>query len=201
VTDPRFGDPLPDHPSSELMADYLSGALSAADRATLEGHLADCRTCRQQVVSARRLLQPQRARRPLVWAVPVAAAAIVAWLAFSPTLRPGGPALDTLRGDRDTLGTDAAATLRVITPVNGDILDRGSVVFAWHGSAGQPLFRLTLSDVGGKELWSGETRDTTLTLPGSVSLDPGRTYFWYVDALAADGRSLTTRTRRFSTAP
>jgi hypothetical protein len=34
-----------------------------------------------------------------------------------------------------------------------------------------------------------------------VSLSGGGTYFWYVDALDADGRSVTTGTRRFTIAP
>jgi hypothetical protein len=183
------------------MAAYLSGTLLATDCAVLEGHLADCRSCRQQVISARRLLHPQRARRPLLWIAPAAAAAVLAWIVFAPSLGPGRSVDDTVRGNQDTVRADAAATLRVIAPVNGDTVDRARVVFAWRGTEGQPLFRLTLSDVSGKELWSEQTRDTTLVLPGNMSLDPGRTYFWYVDALGADGRSLTTRTRRFSTAP
>jgi Putative zinc-finger len=180
------------------MAAYLSGALPSNDRASFEAHLADCRTCRGQVTSARRLLATHRTRRPLVWAVPLAAAAMLAWLVFLPSPRQGPP-MDALRGRRDSTGADAAAALRVITPANRDTLDRARVAFLWHSAPGQPLFRLTLSDGTGKELWSAETRDTTLVLPTTVFLDPGHTYFWYVDGLGADGRSLTTRTQRFST--
>jgi hypothetical protein len=183
------------------MAAYLSGTISATEREMVESHLADCRSCRQQVISARRLLHPQRANRPLLWIAPAAAAAVVAWIAFGPSLGPRRPVDDVVRGNQDSVTADAAATLLVISPVNGDTVERAGVVFAWRGTGGQPLFRLTLSDVSGKELWSEQTRDTTLVLPGNVSLDPGRTYFWYVDALGADGRSLTTRTRRFSTVP
>ena len=201
MTDPRFGDPLPDHPSSELMAAYLSGTLADSDRPAVEAHLAECRACRQQVISARRVLAKQRARRPLLWAVPAAAAAILALVIFSPEIHLRSPGNEVLRGDRESPNPDAAATLLVISPVSGDTINRAGVVFAWHSHPGQPLFRLTLSDGSGRELWSAETRDTTLTLPAGVSLDRGRTYFWYVDAAGADGRSLTTRTQRFATAP
>jgi hypothetical protein len=38
-------------------------------------------------------------------------------------------------------------------------------------------------------------------MPADVPLDRGQAYFWTVDALGADGRSLTTRSKRFSIAP
>lgn len=183
------------------MAAYLSGRISASDRAVLESHLAECRVCRQQVISARRVLAKQHARRPLLWAVPAAAAAILALVVLA--VRPGirVPEREQLRGPAQSADPEGASTLRVISPASSDTVNRAGVVFVWHGHPGRPLFHLTLADGSGRELWSGDTRDTTLTLPTSVSLDPGRTYFWYVDGLGADGRSLTTRTQRFLTTP
>jgi anti-sigma factor RsiW len=40
----------------ELVTDYLEGALSAADRARLEGHLAACPHCSQYLAQMRRTL-------------------------------------------------------------------------------------------------------------------------------------------------
>jgi hypothetical protein len=51
-------------------------------------------------------------------------------------------------------------------------------------------FSLTRSD--GSEVWNGGTGDTTLTLLPDVALSVGETYFWWVDALLLDGRSVTT---------
>jgi len=179
------------------MAAYLNGRLSASDRATLESHLAECRICRQQATSARRLLATYRGRRKPFWIAPLAAAAVLAFVAVALPREAGVPGSEVLRGGQH----EGAPTLRIISPASGDTVGPGAVRFAWHSHPGQPLFRLTLADGSGRELWSTETRDTALALPARVSLDPGRTYFWYVDAVGADGRSLTTRTQRFATAP
>jgi anti-sigma factor RsiW len=40
----------------ELVTDYLEGALSAADRERLEGHLADCPHCSRYLAQMRRTL-------------------------------------------------------------------------------------------------------------------------------------------------
>ena len=180
------------------MAAYLNGRISASDRATLESHLAECRICRRQATSARRLLATYRGRRKLVWMAPLAAAAVLAFVVVALPRGAGVPGSEILRGGQQVGG--GAPTLRIISPASGDTVGPGAVIFAWHSHPGQPLFRLTLADGSGRELWSTETRDTALALPAGVSLDPGRTYFWYVDAVGADGRSLTTRAQRFATA-
>ena len=56
-------------------------------------------------------------------------------------------------------------------------------------------------EAAGQEVWTAETGDTVLALPIQISLGRGRTYFWTVDALGADGRTRTSRTKQFSTAP
>ena len=63
------------------------------------------------------------------------------------------------------------------------------------------LYHLTLTDPAGHALWLHETSDTAVAPPPNVSLTPGRTYYWYVDALDAGGSSLTTGTRRFMLGP
>jgi len=200
MTDPPEGERWAGHPSTEEIADYLNGKLRPADRESLEAHLAVCRECRQEVTSTRGLLATyRRPSRAMVWAVPAAAAAVLAWLVVAPPERRDGEAVRA--GEEDTR-PEAEIAVRVIAPADGDTLRASSsFVFLWHSHTGQPLFRLTLSDASGKQLWGAESRDTTLTLPPSITLDRGRTYYWHVDALGADGRSYTTRTQRFILAP
>jgi hypothetical protein len=199
LTDPRNDEPVADHPTSEAIAAYLSDALAPPDLAGLEAHLADCRSCRMEVATARRLLRAP-SRKRLRWAVPASAAAAVAAMVFV-SLLPDSP---FSRGEPvrsgDETGTEAPS-IRALSPINGDPVDRGGVVFIWEHQTGSPLYRLTLTDGSARVVWTKETSDSTLRLPAEVSLGPGRTYFWLVDALGADGRSLTTRTQRFSTAP
>jgi len=201
VTSLFYGESMTEHPEAEVIAAYLSDGLPAPDRARLEAHLAECRPCRQEVTSARRLLETgsPRSRWPMV--VPAAAAAVLLLALLGRGLVSPLPEEDTVRAGGEAEGADGVPSIQVVNPADGDTVARDGILFAWAGQAGRPLYRLTLTDAGGRAVWMGDTSDTTLTLPATVTLAPGRTYFWYVDALDSAGRTLTTGTRTFSTQP
>lgn len=201
MTDFHSGEPLTEHPAAEELAAYLSDTLAPESRAAVEEHLAECRECRQQITGARRLLRQHRSPKRLVWLVPAAAAAILVFAVVvrSPFQSPAGR--EPLRGDSGSPGSDPTLRIGIVAPAERDTVGPGPVIFVWRGQVGKPLFRLTLTDGSGREAWTAETGDTTLSLPATVSLAPGRTYFWTVDALGSDGRSLTTRNHRFLTRP
>jgi hypothetical protein len=201
VTDLHSGEPLSEHPTAEDVAAYLSGTLPPGDQATIEGHLAECRECRLQVTSARRVLRKHRSPNRRVWLVPAAAAAVllVAVLFRAPSgFRPGP---EPIRSGQGAAGPEAGSRIAVVAPADGDTVPVAPITFVWRGQPGEPRYQFTLTDGSGRAIWTGATTDTALTLPPAVSLDHGRTYFWTVDALGADGRSLTTRNHRFSTRP
>jgi hypothetical protein len=187
-------DPITDHPSTEAIADFINGRLSPEVRSTVESHFAECRICRQQVVSARRLLDTYQGRRPLRLMIPLAAVALVL-VVFAPRMMSRTPASDAMRGRRGS-NTEGLSRLTIVAPRDGDSIVASRVMFVWRNQPGQPLFRLTLTD-GVRELWSVSTSDTSAQLPDSVRLAPARSYSWYIDALGADGRSLTSGTQRF----
>lgn len=201
VTDFHSGEPLTEHPTAEDVAAYLSERLAPDVRAVLEEHLAECRECRQLVTSARRLLRSHRAPNRLVWLAPSAAAAVlvIAVLARAPGSAPGGN--EPLRSDPGATGAELPLTISIVSPSDGQVVRERPIVFVWQSQPGKPLYKLSMTDASGREVWSAETSDTTIALPAEVSLDRGRTYFWTVDALGADGRSLTSRTKRFLTTP
>lgn len=201
VTDFHSGEPVTEHPAAEDIAAYLSGRLSPEANSALEAHLADCRECRQLVTSSRRLLRTHRTPGRLIWLAPPAAAAILAiiLLARVPGSDPSGAEL--LRSDSGAAGSEPTIVIPIVSPAEGSMASADSTVFVWRAQTGSPLYRLSLTDAAGREVWSGETTDTTLALPARVPLEPGRTYFWTVDALTADGLSMTTRSKRFSIAP
>jgi hypothetical protein len=189
-----------DHPSSEEIADYLNGRVSPTVRSTLESHFADCRSCRQQVVSTRRVLTSFSTRRSIAWAIPATAVAAMAWILVGPRSESGDAQQELRRGRGATGDPEMPAGVAIIAPATDAAVDRARVAFIWHAQAARPLFRLTLSE-GDREVWSATTRDTTLRPPSSVVLEPGRTYLWYVDALDAEGRSVTSGTQRFVARP
>lgn len=197
MTDSFNGESVGEHPSSEEVAAYLSDALTANDRATLEAHLAVCQQCRREVTSARRLIRSHGSPRVLRWAVPAAAAAVLAVVLFSPL--PSGR-LDTSskRATEDAAVSATMPKIRIVSPASGDTVKGSQVVFVWQGVGNASLYRLTLTDASGSAVWTRDTSDTTLTLPASLSLAKGQSYFWFVDALGADGTAVTTGTHRFT---
>jgi Putative zinc-finger len=197
MTEPFPGESMSPHPTAELIAAYLSGALGRPGVAAFESHLAACRPCRLEVTSARRLLRSDTSRRRWFLAT-AAAAAVVLGLLTRGSLAP--PAPDPLRAGGGE-SADATPVLAAFAPVDGATIPRKHVRFIWAARAGRPLYHLTLTDPTGRALWLHETSDTTVVLPPEISLIPGRAYYWYVDALDAGGSSLTTGTRRFTLGP
>ena len=198
VSDPAAEVVSFEHPSAEDLAAYLSGSLPTAEGLRLETHLSDCWTCRQEVIGGRRLLRSHRPDRRWLL-VPAAAAAILALLLLRPgPTRPAGE--QTLRADGNQ-AQESPRTLAVISPAEGDTAEVGGPSFVWHPAPGEPLYRLTIADRTGRTLWTGDTSDTTLMPPQALRLDRGSKYFWYVDALDVEGRSVTTGTRSFHSAP
>jgi len=182
------------------MAAYLGRAMPQAERVTLESHLAECRACRNEVTSARRVIARLQSRRRLIRALPIAAAASIAVLLLVPG-RDADPTGDAMRTPGGVDATAGRELIRVLAPVNGSTVAAGRIAFSWHPAGPGLRYSLTVTDAGGTALWKVETSDTTLLLPDGVRLAAGQTFFWLVDALAPDGRSLTTRTQRFSTPP
>jgi hypothetical protein len=198
VTESLNGESVGEHPSSEEVAAYLSNALTANDRATLEAHLAVCAQCRREVTSARRLIRSQGSSTALRWAVPAAAAAVVAIVLLSP-LRSGRVETLAKRAAEDAAVSATMPKIRIVSPASGDTVKGDQVVFVWQRVGNEPLYRLTLTDASGHAVWTRDTSDTTVALPTSLSLAKGQSYFWFVDALGADGIALTTGTHRFTT--
>jgi len=184
------------HLTAEDVAAFLDRQMTAAERLAAEEHLAGCRQCRAEVAAVRRLIKGQ----PLIRRIPIvpaglAAAAVIAFLVFTIT-RPGRELSDERVR---TLPVDSSARISAVLPVDGDTVPLGSPVLVWSSTAGDPTYRFTLTDASGQPLWTSATADTSVKLPTNVILQSRTTYFWYVDALRADGRAASTGVRRFTT--
>jgi hypothetical protein len=133
--------------------------------------------------------------------VPAAAAAVLALALLGRGLFRPPVEQEAVRGSEAANGVEAAASIQVLSPRNEATVAGRAVPFAWVGQPGRPLYRLILTESSGRAVWSQDTNDTTVTLPARITLAPGRTYFWYVDALDSAGRTQTTGTRTFSIHP
>jgi hypothetical protein len=163
------------------VAAYLGRSLSAADRERVEIHLSQCDFCRDAVVATQEAVS-QSSKPGRIAIVSLTAAAAVMALIIAPRFA-------TLRNEpvmRDPAGSVG------IRAYDAKIAGALSTVFAWSGVSTADHYELTLTDAEGFRIWSGETRDTTIALPSSVSLIKGKGYVWYADAILADGSRIST---------
>jgi len=163
-------------------------SLSRNERAAAIEHLAACPQCRDEALTAARVVRSEgtrKAKRVGASAVTVAvlAVAVMVYSRSTPT-DSTGPIL------RESNRPSASASIGVHAPRS--TAEAGVIVFAWQSMGPDVRYRFSLTRSDGSEVWNGGTVDTTLTLLPDVTLSVGETYFWWVDALLLDGRSVTT---------
>ncbi len=165
------------------MAAYVDRRLGPADRERVEGHLAECPSCRHEALEVRGLLRrAARPRRLLIGASLLAAAAALVLIVRPATLEPvrdGG----------------AASVLTAYGPTGDAAL--ASLRFVWGAVPGVATYRLTVSGTDGAPVWSGSVADTAMALPDSVTLRADQRYFWITDALLHDGSTRSTGMHEF----
>jgi hypothetical protein len=193
--------PVTTHPADEDLAAYLDGILSTADRVRLEGHLSGCEYCRSRVALAVHALKgAQHGRRFSRWAR-VALAAVAAAAALSGVLLLTRRAVRTappieVRAPEPEAGTPA---LRIVQPSRGSTVAPSELRFVWRSLGSDVLYQVTVSAVDGRTLWNARTSDTVNVPPPEAvrRLEPGQNYFWRVDALLSNLRSVTSGDQRF----
>jgi hypothetical protein len=178
-----------------MVAAYLDGALTPEARAQLEAHAVDCEACRQELIEVARVLRPRRRRRityAYVGACAAAAAAVV--LFVWPKSRP-----EAVRSSdyREPVVTTTLAPV----PVSPRGASTAPSRLVWTGVAGVRRYELTLYDEQGKVLWEAESSDTVASLPDSIRLEPGVSYFWRVEAHTAWRRQAASDLTEFSVRP
>jgi anti-sigma factor RsiW len=190
------------HPTDEHVAGYLDGVLPSSERAPLEAHLAGCEYCRARLALAVNALRESsrarsfRAGRRIAVVGLAAAAALAGVLLLSRSaMRPGPPPAE-IRAPEPEAGTPP---LLVVEPVPGSTVSKAALRFVWKGIGADVLYQVTVSAADGRTLWSTRSADTLAVPTGALrrELQPGQSYFWRVDALLANLRSVTSGDRRF----
>ena len=186
------------HLTPEQIAAYTAGALPDAEQTVVERHLLVCESCRDEVVDAGRF--PRRWPFRFRYSVVLPAAAVAVLLigvvtTFGGTDGAPVPAERVLRNAT----AEGLATFDVIEPGDGAIVPTIGVVFRWHSEEPEPHYRIHVLNRLGELVWETASSDTSIQLPADIVLEPGESYFWYVDALLRGVRSSTTGVREFST--
>jgi len=185
--------------SAEELAAYLDGRLSGKELERVEAMLASSPDARAELVEVSRLVATIPERRTLAnrrWILisALAAAAVVA-IVMVPSLT-RSPAAPQVATERRVIENDGSR-IRVISPAEASPVSSRDLKFVWDGVPGS-AYQFTLTDADGRVLWQRSTEDTTLVLPDSVKLAAERSYYWNVDALAANGSSVTTGVRELT---
>jgi hypothetical protein len=183
-----------EHLSAENMAALVDRRLSVAARRIAEAHLADCHTCREEFVAVQRLVRSsRRLRRSLMIALPLGAAAALAfmWIRFDSVPQVTNPP-STLRG-----APEGMIEIAAVSPLNGTQVRADSVALIWRDVGDGVRYQVNLSTSDGSQVFSEATPDTLLRVRVTDQRLHAGTYFWYVDALLADGRTATTGVQRF----
>lgn len=77
-------------------------------------------------------------------------------------------------------------TLTLISPDEGEVLDNACPQLSWELLSGVPNYQIVITDAEeGMEIFSEITTTSPFSLP--VSLGPGKTYLWRVEAINSDG--------------
>jgi anti-sigma factor RsiW len=188
MTQPSSSDA---HLEVDQVVGYLAGTLSSAERARVQAHLADCAECTSELVEVNRLRRPVRARaRWLVPAAAAAAAAIVLVVVGPRLARDGSESPSPIRGG------EGGPAVSVVAPADGSELP-GLPTFTWRGVPGATAYRLSVSRADGDSVWAATVRDTSARAPESSTLPAPDVYYWYVDVLLADGRSIAGTAHEF----
>jgi anti-sigma factor RsiW len=179
---------------------YVDDTLDDNARVAADRHLAICADCRAELAEVSDLVVGlPTARRSRRWSVVggvVAAAGLIGVLFLSPAPT-SGPTATTER-----TSTPSASTLEIVQPAaSGTFVTSQNAAIVWRAVEPQATYRVTVTDTTGATRWTTETLDTVAALPASVRLEAGARYFLYVDAQRADGWSLQSGPRSFTTAP
>jgi hypothetical protein len=180
------------HLTDAQVAAFIEGSLAELDRVSAATHLAGCDECRAEIVSAASLAAsiPRRNRGRLtpVFAAVAAAAAVIAFL-WLPS---------TTNLDQESLERAADKSPRVVvaSPADGSIVDSDSVMLSWQSEEGAS-YRVTITDAGGRTLWTTTTTESHARVPGGGLPADSSIVYWYVDALRADGTSVSSGLQSF----
>lgn len=164
------------HLREDEIAAYVDGGVAADARAAIQAHLVACADCRAEVVEVSRIVRTlphSRAVPGRIWIPAVAAAALALVWAGPRALRELG-----VPEHREETVTMTVAP-RPLAPAGAIISVQA---FVWSSVPSADRYRARLFDAEGTVIWEHETGDTAATLPTSVPLRAGHSYYWRVEA-------------------
>ena len=92
--------------------------------------------------------------------------------------------------------SSSAPAVTTVSPPEGATIE-ASPTFTWRPVAGASAYRISITRADGDSVWAASVSDTAVRAPEGTLTQGSGTYFWYVDALLADGRSVAGTAHEF----
>lgn len=208
------------------LAEYFDGVLADDERHALERHLADCSFCLARVGALGRLESTQTAKRVPEdvlatakqmtqkgrprWArqAPAWAAAAVLTLALASMIDRNGetvneqgvvpPAISGVPYGVGQLRNVewAGQKLDVVFPAPDAEVGAGTVI-RWSEIPGNTQYNIFILTSEGDVLWTERLAATEWAIAQAPSISAGDTYYFRVEALLSDGRTISSKHRAF----
>ena len=190
-----------EHLSDLTLTAYLDDKLPPDERPRGEAHLAECTSCRHELIDAQRVVSEQRgaSRRSSAVLTFAAAAAVLLFVVLPRVPWRGNPLPSAERGAAPPIRRALdLSVVRIVSPDENTIAADARPRFTWRATTGGSSYHVAVTDAAGAPVWSEATEETTLMLPANVVLRSGDRYFWNVDVLFADGRTGSSGMHRFT---
>jgi len=209
-------------PEDQQIAEYFDETLGDAERTVLEHHLTNCRFCQARIgvldrlaenieerripegilATAKQMAPSSRARQ---WrlAPAMATAAVIVLALFTVVNRNQGQIPDPESGPTALSSPELNATrlrsinsgvinLNVLMPAPGADIDPGSLM-QWDAIPGNLHYNIyVLSDIG-DVLWTERLAGTSWELDESLKLAANSQFYFRVEAVLADGRTVSSK--------
>lgn len=210
------------------LAAFLEGGLSVVQRKLIQGHLAGCDFCIEQVATLSRARElellttlpeatMERAQSlvnthkqsHLRWASRWAVAALLVLtigVVFKPvsdrqTVPGQTPVVSDQLADIPQIRSIDRPNVgpEIIIPSSGQALPVNEPVFEWTAVQGSLYYDVRLVSAEGETVWEERVKSTRRALPGDLQLQAGTDYYLRVDAYLAEAKRVSSRHVLFST--
>ena len=178
------------HLSSDRISALAAGTLAKDEHRQALAHVEECPVCRADLTFVVGFERRRRRRRTAALAVGLAA--VLAGVALLPT-GSVAPTPDTFRSNDEGIPIVASHA-----PGDGAAVS-GRVGFVWQHMGEGASYRFHVSGHDGAPILERALQDTVVYLDLAAELAADRTYFWFVDALLADGGAARSNVWSFTT--
>ena len=215
-------------PDDSVIAAFADGQVESQERSKLEAHLDKCDYCRGQVAFLLRANEAEvPASVPAAWLArvqklvgsgqPVSSgwrwrwqtfAAAAACIIVVSVITVRKPRHDGFLGPERA--PDSASTLRSVTapsslpelisPTPDSVAPQRGMEIRWKPFAGAQEYGVTVTTESGEPVWQQRTDQTSVKLPGRVSLAPEQKFFVLIRVFLPDGKTMQSRAVSFTTA-